>query len=477
MQQRITFSVNGEFPGLAAAAPFSSTDRFPSHIPVNPYATMSHPEEPVAIAIETLSVFEEATQTATRFLNLPIAALGLPAGHDLVFKAAVGLSHLGFMNPLARTRRLPLSDGLIQASWGRSPYLLLEDVTSQSDYQGSALVEQYGIKAFMALPLHTSDGQPLGLLMVMDTQPHPFSDQAIAFMEMIARWAVSEYERQTLLQKAAIAPAGPAAVAPHPSSSLAMLDRVRLDLISQLTQELRPPLTSITGMAGMLSREIYGPLTPKQQEYTDIVSSSSQKLLETVDEIIELGHLNPAQTEANPIPLDIEMVGQQVVNGLANLAKQREQELLLTVEPRSRLWILDRQILKHLLYHLVFCVLHISGEGGTIRIHASQREQGLSLAVWLSNPWLGEGLPNSVVAFQPYLSTQEAASPQLISEAMTSSPSATGGDLGRSREVLALILSRHLAESCGGSLTLQGNPEAGYRFVVMLPAQVAQSAE
>ena len=488
MQPSLSLSMDGDSPGLVTPTHSPTPGQLPPRFPVNAYPTMPHHEEPVAIAIETLSVFEEATQTAAHFLTMPISAIGFCEGEDLVLKAAVGLSHLGFMNPLARTRRLPLADSVVQAACHQPQCLVLEDAATHELYQTSELLQAYGIKAFIGLPLCTSAGQTIGLLMVMHTQPQTVTDQAIAFMEMVARWSVSEYERHQLTQAAATvvdrplqAIAPPAQVSGAGNADAAWIDQVRLHLISQLTHELRPPLTSITGMAGMLGREIYGPLTPKQQEYTEIVRSSSQDLLDTVDEIIELGSLTTNPTALAPTTLDVEMVAQQVVSGLTNLAKQKDQDLALTVEPRSRLWVLDKQVLKQLLYHLVFCVLHISGEGGTIRIHASRRGDGLSLAVWLSNPWLGEGLPNSVVAFQPYLSAPQAGG---YGDAEGISPQAPPVPLGdqtadteRSREVLALILSRHLAESYGGHLTLQGNPEAGYRLVASLPAQPAQPAE
>jgi signal transduction histidine kinase len=481
MQQPLSLSMDGDSPGLVTATYSSTPGQLPSRFPVNAYPTMPHREEPAAIAIETLSVFEEATQTAARFLTMPISAIGLREGEDLVLKAAVGLSHLGFMNPLARTRRLPLADSLVQTAWHQSQYLVLEDAATHELAQTSELLQGYGIQALIGLPLRTSMGQTIGLLMVMHTQPQAVTEQAIAFMEMVARWSVSEYERHQLTHAAAFSPAVPAPASKEKAADVALVDQVRLHLITQLTQELRPPLTSITGMAGMLGREIYGPLTPKQQEYTEIVRSSSQDLLNTVDEIIELGHLTPDAAALAPTTLDVEMVAQQVVSGLTNLAKQKEQELALTVEPRSRLWVLDKQVLKQLLYHLVFCVLHVSGEGGTIRIHASRRGDGLSLAVWLSNPWLGEGLPNSVVAFQPYLSSPSSGghgdARALPLQAPPLSPAGQTAELERSREVLALILSRHLAESYGGHLALQGNPEAGYRFVALLPAQPAQPVE
>jgi signal transduction histidine kinase len=425
------------------------------------------------VALETLSVFEEATQTASRFLTLPISALGILQGEALLLKAAVGLSHLGFMNPLARTRRLPCEDALIADTCQQGQYLALPDVAAVERYQSSLLVTEYSVKSFLGVPLRTSTGDCVGVLMAMDTQPRSLDEQAIAFMEMVARWSMSEYERHRL---AAEPPATAVDAAGRAASTAPVLDHVRLNLISQLIQELRTPLTSITGMAGMLNREIYGPLTPKQQEYTEIIRSSSQRLLETVDEVIELGHLSSEQTPLVPATVDIEMLGQQVMNALMSLAKQHNLELHLTVEPRSRLWLLDKTLIKQLLHHLIFCVLHIAGEGGTIRLHASQRDQGLGLAVWLSNPWLGEGLPSSVMAFQPYLSDSEAISG--VEAARMDAVGAMDGDdhqrqsaMARSREVLALILSRYLAERHGGNLTLQGTTESGYRFLVWLPAQ------
>ena len=481
MQQPMSLSMDGNSPGWATATYSPTPGQLPHRFPLNTYPTMPHREEPAAIAIETLSVFEEATQTAAHFLTMPISAIGFCEGEDLVLKAAVGLSHLGFMNPLARTRRLPLGDSLVQAVCNQSQCLVLADTATHALHQTSELLKAYGVKAFIGLPLRTSAGQTIGLLMVMHTQPQAVTDQEIAFMEMVVRWSVSEYERHQLTQAAAIAPLVPALASEQGDTDVALVDQVRLNLITQLTQELRPPLTSIAGMAGMLGREIYGPLTPKQQEYTEIVRSSSQDLLDTVDEIIELGNLTPHPAALALTTLDVEMVAQQVVSGLTNLAQQKEQELALTVEPRSRLWVLDKQVLKQLLYHLVFCVLHISGEGGTIRIHASRRGDGLSLAVWLSNPWLGEGLPNSVVAFQPYLSAPLPGEHSEVQELSLNAPPLPPADRAaeteRSREVLALILSRHLAESYGGHLTLQGNPEAGYRLVALLPAQPAQPAE
>ncbi|MHC5729411.1 MAG: histidine kinase, partial [Nostoc sp.] len=55
---------------------------------------------------ETIPVFEEATQTAAHFLEVPISILGFVDQERHWFKSAVGLSRLGLMNHLAQSRQL-----------------------------------------------------------------------------------------------------------------------------------------------------------------------------------------------------------------------------------------------------------------------------------------------------------------------------------------------------------------------------------
>ena len=55
--------------------------------------------------IEHLPIFEEAAQTACRFLAAPICILSILDQKDEVFKSTVGLSRMGLMNKLATSRR------------------------------------------------------------------------------------------------------------------------------------------------------------------------------------------------------------------------------------------------------------------------------------------------------------------------------------------------------------------------------------
>ncbi|HEY9763009.1 MAG TPA: GAF domain-containing sensor histidine kinase [Trichocoleus sp.] len=433
---------------------------------------------------ESIPVFEEATQMAARFLKLPICVLSVASDALEVFKAAIGLSQLGLMNPLAKSRQLPLSESFGVHVIDSEQPCVLHDITEHSALMHSQLAQNYGIRAYAGVPLVTSQGHCIGTLAVMALTPHCFTEQEIAFLELTARWGISEYERTSLqIRLANPASSTSQGVSSNQQGELglrSLIDSVRLNLIGQLTEELRSPLTSVIGMAGMLSREIYGPLTSKQREYTEIIRASSQTLMSHVEEVIELGTMDETYHHLIPTPVDVEMLGQQVIKTLEQIAERREQRLALTVEPGPRVWVLDRSKVKPLLYHLMFSVIQMAGESSVVRLHASRRDNRLNLAIWLSNPWLGEGLPQPILNLWDLFTCQAATSHSITATL----PSEQAGEMWReaeptqmespqySRELLGLLLSRHLAEIHGGNITVQGTSESGYRFIVSLPSLV-----
>lgn len=515
---------------------------------------------------QTIPIFEEATQTAAHILNCPICILGFVDQDRLRVRSAVGLSRLGLMNQLAQERQMPRSESLCAHVVETHQVLEIRDALSNPAFAKSLLVQHYGIRAYLGVPLMDAAGHCLGAIAVMDLQPRTFTNRDIEFLEIIARWSMSEFERNRLLENREMgsnvgdkqlshSPYSPTAQSPQhpttpasespvyplssegtpsppervpsPPNTLSTI-QVKIELMGQLTQELRTPLTSVLGMASVLSHEIYGPLTSKQKEYIEIIQHSGRYLLSLVNELSELGILDestqalsadggsfPRQHSAlNLTSVDIEMLCQQVVNTLEETANRREQEIRLLVElGRSRIFILDKDKVRQLLYHLVFSVIQSTTTGSVVCIHASHQSNGLNLAVGVSQPRMGNVLNQIDPSFcqlpVPFVSNYPEAAPynsdpqsqeqlpvlpildgQLLdyplSSSVTRAASSVSSEVGahgsanlqpnsfkRSRESLRLLLSCHLVELHGGQIYIQGTPESGYRYVVSLPELTA----
>lgn len=450
------------------------------------------------LGTDAIPIFDEATQTVSRLLAMPICLLSVIDIDWQRFKSVVGLSSLGMMNQLAAARSIPRAESFCTHVVDSGKTFALTDATDHPAFSRSLLVQQYGIQSYLGVPLMTSEGCCIGTLAVMDLLPHQFTQQEIAFLELSALWCMSEFEKQHILatlqlDKHSLQPT--AATTPTEASLFSKIEQVRFDLIVQLTQNLRNPLTSITGMANMLSREIYGPLSEKQQEYAKIVLSSSQQLLTVVDEIIEIGDVQEGNYQLTLATTDIEMVGQQALAALADLAKQHDLRLQLTVEPGSRIWNLDKRLVRQLIYHLVFSIIKLSTAGSTIRLHVSRKNTNVSIALWVSNPWLGEDLPQAVIAWgQAHcaadLADQSSGDHVTGTHPSISMPSAdrhcesrtevfealaTAQKVDASRQELGLLLSQHLTKTHGGEVSVQGSAAMGYRYVITLPSLKAVS--
>ncbi len=453
---------------------------------------------------EIIPVFEEATQTAARFLDVPICFLGLMTQHELLLKSAVGLSRVGLMNELAQSRQIARVESFCTFVVDSHQALAIHDTASNSLFAGSLLVGHYGIRAYLGAPLLTADGECVGTLAVMDWVPRNFTSKDLEFLAITARWSLSEFERDRLLKLQQVTSMLrlpqvddlPERSTPQKQSELSnsviSTNSIKVKLLTQLTQELRTPLTSVMGMASVLSRQVYGPLSNKQKEYLEIIHSSGQHLVTLVEEIVALGILDETSKKLHLASVDIEMLCQQAMNNLYEMAQARQQKIRLTVEPGSRIWLMDKDKVRQMLYYLVFSIVHSAEAGGEVRIHVSRKSKKLKIAVWVSHPWLGEGIPpvyggvvassvsvptkddgkvdgdlvknGNLVQFGQLISGASILAAFTLTQELTKTP--TDDD---SRESLGLILSCHLAELHKGQLSVQGSLESGYRYVASLP--------
>jgi len=467
---------------------------------------------------QSIPVFDEATQTAARYLDAPICFLGLITQDQLLLKATVGLSRVGLMNQLAQSRQIPRFESFCNYVVDSHQALAIYDTASNPLFASSLLVGHYGIRAYLGAPLLTADGVCLGTLAVMDWTPRNFTNKDLEFLAITARWTLSEFERNRLLKQEQTTsvirlPQASSSQAHSATKNQDNLDdlsdsvpskiSIKVKLLTQLTQELRTPLTSVMGMASVLARQVYGPLTNKQKEYLEIIHRSGQHLVTLVEEIVALGLLNETSKKLNLTSVDIEMLCQQAMNSLYEMAESRQQKIRLSIEPGSRIWLLDKDKVRQLVYYLVFSIIHSAEAGGEVRIHVSRKSKKLKIAVWFSHPWLGDGIPpvyGGTVASSvptPVAATVSESLNSLNTGKVESRELEQGGNLQPfnqlisgasilaaftltqeltktptdhdSRERLGLILSCHLAEIHQGQISVQGSLESGYRYVASLP--------
>lgn len=474
---------------------------------------------------EAVPVFEETTQRAASFSGVPISILSLVVEEELWFKSAVGLSTIGLTNQLANQRKISLHESFGVYVIDSQQPLVINNTLSDAVFANSVLAQHYGIKTYLGVPLISSSGICIGTLEVMDWEERQFDNRDVDHIALLARWCLGEFEHSQMsnmqidqginrisqpqwkqsnslsLKSGVNSNTSPETVSDSEStlvkqekvalSSNGATNPIKIKLLSQLTQELRTPLTSVIGMASVLHREVYGPLTVKQREYLEIIHDSGQNLITLVDEIVSLGVLSDHGSKIEITAVDIEMLCQQVVNSLADISKQHQQVLSLSIEPGTRIWSLDKEKVRQALYYLIVSILEMSEPGGEVKIHVSKRNENLNISVGVSHPWLGEDFGQTKLHSQAVtkalslnqdleqtsdnfdtgvneitLTNRQVLTSSALMIVINDENTLDKNTNKIPRDILGLLFCCHLTELHQGQVLVQGSLHTSYRYLL-----------
>jgi signal transduction histidine kinase len=90
-----------------------------------------------------------------------------------------------------------------------------------------------------------------------------------------------------------------------PETPAAALEDQKRAFLRLVSHELRTPLNSILGFSEILAAELYGPLgAPQYKEYAEIIRGSGKKLLQLINQVLEIGRLEGLKMDVRPEPLE-----------------------------------------------------------------------------------------------------------------------------------------------------------------------------
>ena len=105
-------------------------------------------------------------------------------------------------------------------------------------------------------------------------------------------------------------------------------DKLKSSILANMSHEVRTPLTAIIGFADILKMEVSDDLF----EYADSVRDGGQRLLDTLNDILEFARLDAQHVTVAPEPIDVPEVVRNSVAVLAPLAQKKGLGLHLQSE-------------------------------------------------------------------------------------------------------------------------------------------------
>jgi signal transduction histidine kinase len=218
--------------------------------------------------------------------------------------------------------------------------------------------------------------------------------------------------------------------------------------IATVGHELRTPLNGVIGMAQNLLRS---DLAPAQRAQAEVISDSGRILNTLLTDLLDFAKLEAGKLTIEPIEEDPRRAVEQVVKLYQPIAVEKGLVLSLRIDPDlpARL-IFDPIRVRQCLSNLISNALKFT-ESGSVRVSVSRRPRepapggpsGHLVTVVVTDTGIGISAEDQARLFRPF------------SQADNSIARRFGGT------GLGLCITRQLAESMGGSVTLASTPGEG----------------
>ena len=246
-------------------------------------------------------------------------------------------------------------------------------------------------------------------------------------------------------------------------------NKIKGEFLANVSHELRTPLNSIIGFAEVLEDAIPkddGPATEKRKRYIANIITSSRRLLDLINDLLDLAKIEAGRMELHPAPVSVGDTCEALVNLMRPQAEKRGIELVLRIRPGVPLVETDAGRLQQILFNFLSNAVKFSPDGGNVTVAAdtvpplpAKRSDDAEFApthVRITVKDQGPGIP-------------EADHDRIFEKFTQLDPTVTKQHGGTG---LGLTISRDLARLLGGRIDIDSAPGQGAAFSLVIPLQL-----
>ncbi|MDU0955086.1 MAG: PAS-domain containing protein, partial [Bradyrhizobium sp.] len=180
------------------------------------------------------------------------------------------------------------------------------------------------------------------------------------------------------------------------NEALEAAGQMKIDFVHHVSYELRAPLTTIIGFAHFLSDPSTGPLTPKQAEYLDYVTKSTNALLALTNNILDLATIDAGAMKLELGPVDAAKAIEAAAEGVQDRLATDRIRLKVQVDPNVGTFVGDERRVVQVLYNLLANAVGFSPQDSTVLVSARRTDHSVAFSVTDSGPGIPPDLKDQM---------------------------------------------------------------------------------
>ncbi len=225
------------------------------------------------------------------------------------------------------------------------------------------------------------------------------------------------------------------------------LARIRSEFVSNVTHELKTPLTSINMFADMLRRgRVQSP--DKQKEYFEIIHGEGERLARLIDNVLDFARIEAGRKTYNPVGIDAAEIARRTAESASFAAKNSGFTVRVEAPDLPLMVTADPDAIERALLNLVSNAMKFSGRSREIWVRAYRKESSAALEV--EDKGLGIRPEEKARIFQKFYRIQREGFEKI-----------PGTGLG-------LSLVQSIVQSHGGTVEVESEPGKGSIFRMLL---------
>ncbi len=403
---------------------------------------INHASRAMASSLELDAVLQTILKESAEVLGASGGSILLlePSSGDLVFQVTTG-KEAGRLTGV----HVPAGQGLVGwvAEHGR-PALVPDAHRDDRFYPG--IDDQTGLTttSVLAVPLLVNR-KAIGALELLNKAEGPFDSEDQGVLESLAQSAAAAIDNARLylnlrrhseeLQKA--------------YAELKEADRLKEEMIQNVSHELWTPLTVVLGYVVMMTKNEFGPLTEQQRECMEIVLRKTRALSRVVKDTVTLVRMKSTALDRRWV--DLIPLLEQAVKSFSMMGRETGHRIELEAAPDLPEVEADEERLSQVVDNLLDNAVKFSPEGG--RVVVQVEDTGPVLRVGITDN--GIGIPKAELSriFERFYQ---------VDGSLTRRYSGVG---------LGLAICKEIVEAHGGQIWAESEPGKGSTFYFSLPKQ------
>lgn len=233
----------------------------------------------------------------------------------------------------------------------------------------------------------------------------------------------------------------------------ARLERAKSEFVATASHELRSPLTSIKGFVELLGRSPEG-MSSRQREFVDIILRSTDRLVDLVNDLLDVARIEADRVEINRRPVDVGEAIHEVVELMGPRIAEKRQHLGTHIAPVLPPALADPSRVRQIVANLLTNAHLYTPEGG--RIHVGVEPDRAWIQIVVEDSGIGMTPEQSARAFERFYR-------------------APGGGQSMPGTGLGLSIVKSLVELHEGEIEIDSEPDRGTLVRIRLPVAAPET--